>query len=273
MNGHGTYNYWWNSIRFHWSICLSSGRIRYHQFCSAPKPSKIFILPVKRPKQDFSHFSQSHVQRVQRWFFHNVGKFWELLPSLFTQMWHFRLQLGGRVLLPSKLGKAMRKNTGVRNGLLKLHVSWGFIKVHLNQSFSPQLITVPPSGVTSPHGRHEVTRLFQRCHRVTVRINATMSHYCQLWCGSLFLMLQLSLDGASSLHHLVRRLDDVQVPLLMISAADDPMMTSWVPLKSVRSNEHLILAYTKHGGHMATWDSIRQATFFGGCFYLSTSVP
>eukprot|EP00434_Breviolum_minutum_P028547 symbB.v1.2.025253.t1/scaffold2395.1/size82271/1 len=57
---------------------------------------------------------------------------------------------------------------------------------------------------------------------------------------------------------LARRLDDVQVPLLMISAADDPMMTSWVPLKAVRSNEHLILAYTKHGGHMA-WQDEKNA--------------
>ena len=154
-------------------------------------------------------------------------------------------------------------------------------RVMMNQSFSPRLlITVPPSGVTSPQGWHEVTRLFQRCHRVTVRINATISHICRLWWGSPFLMLQLSLYGASSLHHLVRRLDDVQVPLLMISAADDPMMTSWVPLKAVRSNEHLILAYTKHGGHMATWDSSRRVTFFWGWLpkghpksYLSISVP
>jgi len=99
MNGHDN---WWNS-----KSCISSG-IRYHQFSSAPKPSKIFTLLVKRPKQNFSHFSQSHVQRVQWWFFHNVGTVLALLPSLFTLMLHSRLQLGGRVLLPSKFGEARK---------------------------------------------------------------------------------------------------------------------------------------------------------------------
>ena len=31
------------------------------------------------------------------------------------------------------------------------------------------------------------------------------------------------------------------------------MTTSWVPLETVRSNEQVILAYTKHGGHIAIW--------------------
>lgn len=51
-----------------------------------------------------------------------------------------------------------------------------------------------------------------------------------------------------------RRLSDVTVPLLLVSAADDPMTTSWVPLETVRSNEQVILAYTKHGGHIAWHD-------------------
>lgn len=51
-----------------------------------------------------------------------------------------------------------------------------------------------------------------------------------------------------------RRLADVNVPLLLLSAADDPMTTSWVPLETVRSNEQVILAYTKHGGHIAWHD-------------------
>ena len=36
---------------------------------------------------------------------------------------------------------------------------------------------------------------------------------------------------------LPRRLSDVLVPLLLVSAADDPMTTGWVPLETVRSNE------------------------------------
>ena len=51
-----------------------------------------------------------------------------------------------------------------------------------------------------------------------------------------------------------RRLADVEVPLLMVSAADDPMTTSWAPFQTVRANENVILAYTKHGGHIAWQD-------------------
>ncbi|CAJ1443606.1 unnamed protein product [Effrenium voratum] len=51
-----------------------------------------------------------------------------------------------------------------------------------------------------------------------------------------------------------RRLGDVQVPLLLITAADDPMTTSWAPFDTVRSNENVVLAYTKHGGHLGWQD-------------------
>ncbi len=59
------------------------------------------------------------------------------LPFWPLQMLHLRVQLGGRVLLPSKFVEAMRKQNGIPNDLLKLHVSWGwFIKIHVHQSFS-----------------------------------------------------------------------------------------------------------------------------------------
>ena len=51
-----------------------------------------------------------------------------------------------------------------------------------------------------------------------------------------------------------RRLAEVEVPLLMVSAADDPMATSWAPFKTVRGSKHVILAYTKHGGHIGWQD-------------------
>ena len=38
-----------------------------------------------------------------------------------------------------------------------------------------------------------------------------------------------------------RRAKLVSVPLLMVSAADDPMSTGWVPLDSVRSNPNILL--------------------------------
>ena len=51
-----------------------------------------------------------------------------------------------------------------------------------------------------------------------------------------------------------RRVAKVKVPLLMVTAADDPMATGWAPFQTVRSNEYVALAYTKHGGHIAWQD-------------------
>lgn len=57
---------------------------------------------------------------------------------------------------------------------------------------------------------------------------------------------------------LCRRLDKVRKPLLLISAADDPICGTWIPIDEVRSNHNLILAYTKHGGHVA-WQDAKDA--------------
>jgi len=52
-----------------------------------------------------------------------------------------------------------------------------------------------------------------------------------------------------------RRLGHVDVPLLLVSAADDPMSTGWIPIREVRDNENLLLAYTEHGGHLGWQDA------------------
>lgn len=51
-----------------------------------------------------------------------------------------------------------------------------------------------------------------------------------------------------------RRVEQVAVPLLMVSAADDPMSTGWVPFDKVRANPNIMLAYTSHGGHLGWQD-------------------
>ncbi|CAE7333776.1 ODA11, partial [Symbiodinium sp. CCMP2456] len=51
-----------------------------------------------------------------------------------------------------------------------------------------------------------------------------------------------------------RRVEQVAVPLLMVSAADDPMSTGWVPFDKVRANPNIMLAYTSHGGHLGWHD-------------------
>jgi len=50
------------------------------------------------------------------------------------------------------------------------------------------------------------------------------------------------------------RLDRVEVPLLLVSAADDPVSSEWVPIDAVRANPNLVLAYTAHGGHLGWQD-------------------
>mmetsp|Transcript_63587 Transcript_63587/g.196903 ORF Transcript_63587/g.196903 Transcript_63587/m.196903 type:complete len:376 (+) Transcript_63587:137-1264(+) len=52
-----------------------------------------------------------------------------------------------------------------------------------------------------------------------------------------------------------QRLQHVDVPLLMVSAADDPMSTGWIPIEEVRENRNLLLAYTEHGGHLGWQDA------------------
>jgi len=52
-----------------------------------------------------------------------------------------------------------------------------------------------------------------------------------------------------------RRLEHVNVPLLLVSAADDPMSTGWIPAREVRENENLLLVYTEHGGHLGWQDA------------------
>ncbi|CAE7938345.1 ODA11 [Symbiodinium sp. KB8] len=52
-----------------------------------------------------------------------------------------------------------------------------------------------------------------------------------------------------------RRVEQVAVPLLMVSAADDPMSTGWVPFDKVRANPNIMLAYTSHGGHLGWQDA------------------
>ena len=78
-----------------------------------------------------------------------------------------------------------------------------------------------------------------------------------------------------------RRVEQVSVPLLMVSAADDPMSTGWAPFAKVRANPNIMplapqevnspelgtmllccmqqelqlrLAYTSHGGHLGWQD-------------------
>lgn len=52
-----------------------------------------------------------------------------------------------------------------------------------------------------------------------------------------------------------QRLEHVSVPLLMVSAADDPICSGWVPISEVRRHPKIVLAYTAHGGHLGWQDS------------------
>eukprot|EP00811_Abedinium_folium_P033789 NODE_6725_length_1644_cov_8.990112.p1 GENE.NODE_6725_length_1644_cov_8.990112~~NODE_6725_length_1644_cov_8.990112.p1 ORF type:complete len:460 (+),score=113.30 NODE_6725_length_1644_cov_8.990112:68-1381(+) len=51
-----------------------------------------------------------------------------------------------------------------------------------------------------------------------------------------------------------RRLKHINVPLLLVNSADDPIVTSWIPCEEVRKNPNIILVYTKHGGHIVWHD-------------------
>lgn len=50
------------------------------------------------------------------------------------------------------------------------------------------------------------------------------------------------------------RLEKVAVPLLLLSAADDPVATGWAAFARVRQNPWVVLAYTEHGGHLGWQD-------------------
>lgn len=52
-----------------------------------------------------------------------------------------------------------------------------------------------------------------------------------------------------------RRLPFVNVPLLLVSASDDPIIGESMPVEAVRKNPHLIAVYTKHGGHISWLDA------------------
>ncbi|CAE8735158.1 unnamed protein product [Polarella glacialis] len=52
----------------------------------------------------------------------------------------------------------------------------------------------------------------------------------------------------------LRRLDKIQVPTLLVSAADDPVVSGWIPAEEVRSNPWLVLVNTAHGGHLGWLD-------------------
>eukprot|EP00811_Abedinium_folium_P033713 NODE_6656_length_1651_cov_16.607612.p1 GENE.NODE_6656_length_1651_cov_16.607612~~NODE_6656_length_1651_cov_16.607612.p1 ORF type:complete len:283 (-),score=52.46 NODE_6656_length_1651_cov_16.607612:177-1025(-) len=54
-----------------------------------------------------------------------------------------------------------------------------------------------------------------------------------------------------------RRLGYVNVPLLLMNSADDPIVTSWIPISEVRRNPRVVLAYTAHGGHMV-WHDLQE---------------
>eukprot|EP00929_Paragymnodinium_shiwhaense_P054923 TRINITY_DN27532_c0_g1_i1.p1 TRINITY_DN27532_c0_g1~~TRINITY_DN27532_c0_g1_i1.p1 ORF type:complete len:477 (+),score=57.76 TRINITY_DN27532_c0_g1_i1:144-1574(+) len=54
-----------------------------------------------------------------------------------------------------------------------------------------------------------------------------------------------------------RRLCNVTKPLLLVSASDDPVSSSWVPIQEVRQNPKLVLVYTDHGGHLGWLDEVQ----------------
>jgi len=53
-----------------------------------------------------------------------------------------------------------------------------------------------------------------------------------------------------------RRLEHVAAPLLLVSAADDPVSSRWAPFEEVRQNRQVLLAYTEHGGHLGWQDDV-----------------
>ncbi|KAJ2157407.1 hypothetical protein GGF46_004531 [Coemansia sp. RSA 552] len=58
----------------------------------------------------------------------------------------------------------------------------------------------------------------------------------------------------------VRYLQDIRVPMLFINALDDPMCyRQTIPFAEIEGNPHLILALTRHGGHLAYFEGYRLA--------------
>lgn len=52
----------------------------------------------------------------------------------------------------------------------------------------------------------------------------------------------------------LQRLHHVQVPTLLVTAADDPVVTGWAPFSEVRESSNLVLAQTSYGGHLGWLD-------------------
>jgi predicted alpha/beta-fold hydrolase len=65
-------------------------------------------------------------------------------------------------------------------------------------------------------------------------------------------------------------LNEVRTPLLILTAEDDPVVdASTTPLEIIRGNPHLILATTKHGGHIG-WTTTKGITGHSWCDHVST---
>jgi len=57
-----------------------------------------------------------------------------------------------------------------------------------------------------------------------------------------------------------QRLKDVEIPLLMVSAIDDPLIPdSCIPYEEARRNDNLMLVTTRHGGHLGWVDEAASA--------------
>jgi predicted alpha/beta-fold hydrolase len=57
----------------------------------------------------------------------------------------------------------------------------------------------------------------------------------------------------------------VRTPLLILTAEDDPVVdASTTPMESIQENPHIILAVTKHGGHIG-WTTASGITGHSWC--------